>query len=101
MARFDDRLIWIQVLESGFNFVRIQLKGLELQETSCHAVEATAIDEMIDEAFYASAQNKMHTIFNSYFWYSIQPLDTALVKTYSGMSDQHLKVIGKNLCVIH
>lgn len=85
LARFDDRLIWIQILESGYNYVRIQVKGLELQETSCHAVEATAIDEMIDEAFYTGVDSKGFRAFNSYFWYAIQPLDTVLIKTYSGM----------------
>ena len=80
LARFDDRLIWIQIIESGFNFVRIQVKGLELQETSCHAAEATAIDEMIDEAFYTGADNRKLLFLNSWI-----PLDTVLVNTYSGI----------------
>ncbi|CAG2109721.1 unnamed protein product [Medioppia subpectinata] len=95
LARFDDRLVWIQVLESGFNYIKIQLKGLELQETSCHAVEATTIDDMIDEAFYVNAETKIQTIFNSYFWFAIQPLDTLIVKTYSGkdMADNARNVL--------
>jgi hypothetical protein len=84
LARFGDRLIWIQILESGFNYIKIQIKGLELQETSCHAVEATTIDEILEEAFYSSSENgKVHKM-NPYFWFSLQPVDTMILDTYSG-----------------
>ena len=87
LGRYDDRLMFIQILESGFNYSKVQIKGLELQETSCHAVEAMAIDQMLDEAFYVtpdSDENK-RLAFNSYFWYAIEPLDTVIVKTFSGI----------------
>jgi hypothetical protein len=86
LARFGDRLIWIQVLETGFNYIKIQIKGLELQETSCHAVEATTIDEILEEAFYSNSENsKISKIFNTHFWFAIQPFDTIIVNTYSGI----------------
>jgi hypothetical protein len=31
LARYEDRLLWIQVIEDGFNYIKIQIKGLELQ----------------------------------------------------------------------
>lgn len=86
LGRYDDRLILIQLIDSGFNYAKVQIKGLELQETSCHAVEATAIDQMLEEAFYVTAEVNEHKklAFNSFFWYAIQPMDTVIVKTYSG-----------------
>ena len=43
--------MWVQVLERGFGYCQISVKGLELQETSCHTVEATRIDDIIEETF--------------------------------------------------
>jgi len=37
LARYDDRLLFLRILASGWNYIYIQSKGLELQEqTSCH-----------------------------------------------------------------
>ena len=38
LIRFQDRLVWIQVLEQGHGYCTVSVKGLELQETSCHTV---------------------------------------------------------------
>ena len=34
---------WIQVMEKGNGFFSYGLKGMELQETSCHSLEATRL----------------------------------------------------------
>ena len=55
LLRYEDRLMWVQVvylkkskeklakqvLEAGNNYHIVSVKGLELQETSCHSLEAT------------------------------------------------------------
>jgi hypothetical protein len=51
LFRFQDRLAWICVLERGFGYATVYIKGLELQETSCHTVEAAVIDEIFESSF--------------------------------------------------
>ena len=51
LLRFQNRIAWIQVIESVLMYHRIVIKGLELQETSCHTEEATSIDTMFQLAF--------------------------------------------------
>jgi hypothetical protein len=51
LSRFQDRIIWIQILESSNSYLIINLKGLELQETSCHTQEAQYIDDSFELAF--------------------------------------------------
>lgn len=54
LARFGgDRMMFIQVLESDFGYSKIKIKGLELQETSCHALEATELDDFVENAFFS------------------------------------------------
>lgn len=81
LARYEDRLMWIQVLETGYDYVIIQMKGLELQETSCHAIEASAIDHIIEMA-------ERGTCFNSHFLFTISPITRTSVRTYSGKYTQ-------------
>jgi len=60
ISRFQDRIIWIQVLESSHSYLILNVKGLELQETSCHTQEAQYIDDSFDLAFenpYGAASN--------------------------------------------
>eukprot|EP00111_Clytia_hemisphaerica_P005087 TCONS_00014638-protein len=63
LARFQDRIIWISVLEHGFMYKNIVVKGLELQETSCHTTEAESIDELLDFDSYK--------IINKYFAHTL------------------------------
>ena len=51
LFRFQDRLAWICVLERGFGYATVYMKGLELQETSCHTVEAALVDEIFESSF--------------------------------------------------
>ncbi|PNJ70610.1 PCNX4 isoform 12, partial [Pongo abelii] len=51
LGRFQDRLIWIMILECGYTYCCINIKGLELQETSCHTAEARRVDEVFEDAF--------------------------------------------------
>ncbi|XP_053357562.1 pecanex-like protein 4 isoform X1 [Clarias gariepinus] len=51
LGRFQDRVVWISVLEKGYGYCTVNIKGLELQETSCHTVEARRVDEVFEAAF--------------------------------------------------
>ena len=48
LVRFQDRMVWVQVLECGYRFCSLVVKGLELQETSCHTVEAARVDDVFE-----------------------------------------------------
>ena len=74
--------MWIMVLERGAAFCTVSIKGLELQETSCHTAEAARIDDQFTEAFTVGGQGGV-CMFNHYPLHCLTPLDTARVKTYS------------------
>ena len=51
LVRFQNKLVWIQVLERAHRYVVACVKGLELQETSCHTVEAARVDDIFEYTF--------------------------------------------------
>lgn len=84
LARYEDRLIWMQILETGHNYVNIQLKGLELQETSCHTIEASIIDHLLDSALGGQNTNLLRW-FNTNLLYTFTPSISVPVLAYSGL----------------
>lgn len=54
-------MLWVSVLEQGFNFNTIVFKGLELQETSCHTEEASRVEENFELAF-DSAKSRFNPV---------------------------------------
>ena len=50
LLRRDALLLMVQVLERGCGWTQLLCKGLELQETSCHHVEAGTVEEIMDSA---------------------------------------------------
>ena len=94
LLRYQDRLVWLQILEQGLGYVKISIKGLELQETSCHTIEATHIDDIIEEAFEIPERSCV----NVCMWYRhplsvIRPCGTVFVRTYSDAKNQLTGVI--------
>nr|XP_020669346.1 pecanex-like protein 4 isoform X1 [Pogona vitticeps]XP_020669347.1 pecanex-like protein 4 isoform X1 [Pogona vitticeps]XP_020669349.1 pecanex-like protein 4 isoform X1 [Pogona vitticeps]XP_020669350.1 pecanex-like protein 4 isoform X1 [Pogona vitticeps]XP_020669351.1 pecanex-like protein 4 isoform X1 [Pogona vitticeps]XP_020669352.1 pecanex-like protein 4 isoform X1 [Pogona vitticeps] len=77
LCRFQDRLVWILVLERGFTYCCLNIKGLELQETSCHAAEARRVDEIFAMAF------EQEGLFNQHFGNILTPCSVLPVKLYS------------------
>eukprot|EP00762_Andalucia_godoyi_P007636 ANDGO_07941.mRNA.1 Protein pecanex len=49
LLREDANIVLLEVLEVGLGYAVVCLKGLEFQTTSCHAVEATEIDSLLEE----------------------------------------------------
>ena len=67
----------LQVGEKGNRFISLNLRGMELQETSCHSLEATRIDDMFDSAFEKNA------FMNNFLFHTMTPMTTLSVNMYS------------------
>ncbi|KAK0050290.1 pecanex-like protein 4 isoform X2 [Biomphalaria pfeifferi] len=83
LMRFQDRLIWAMILERGSGFCTVNIKGLELQETSCHTAEAARVDDQFTEAFVGKNGGFGICSFNKYPMHCMTPVDTAIIKAYS------------------
>ncbi|NXD81094.1 PCX4 protein, partial [Halcyon senegalensis] len=95
LCRFQDRLMWILVLEKGFTYCGVNIKGLELQETSCHAAEAHRVDEIFEMAFEHQEHAKILSP-NHHFGHVLTPCTVLPVRLYSdarnvlsGIIDSH------------
>ncbi|CAH2328742.1 pecanex 4 [Pelobates cultripes] len=95
LCRFQDRLIWLLVLERGYTYCCINVKGLELQETSCHTAEARRVDEVFEMAF-EQAENVGRFALNHHFGNILMPCTVVPVRVYSdarnvlsGIIDSH------------
>lgn len=82
LVRFQDRLVWVMVLERGYGFCSLNIKGLELQETSCHTAEAARIDEIFESAFEKENVSCMGYL-NEHPLHTLTPMDSAQVEAYS------------------
>ena len=65
LLRSDPFILWCDVVEEGLGYHVVTIKGLELQTTSCHALEATHLDEKIQETV------ERNPFFNPTLMYSI------------------------------
>ncbi|XP_065540204.1 pecanex-like protein 4 isoform X5 [Lathamus discolor] len=95
LCRFQDRLMWVLVLEKGFTYCGVNIKGLELQETSCHAAEAHRVDEIFEMAFEHQEHTKILSP-NHHFGHILTPCTVLPVRLYSdarnvlsGIIDSH------------
>ncbi|XP_057344389.1 pecanex-like protein 4 isoform X2 [Manis pentadactyla] len=95
LGRFQDRLIWIMILERGYTYCCINIKGLELQETACHTAEALRVDEVFGSAFEQEEYARICFI-NEHFGNILTPCTVLPVKLYSdaksvlsGIIDSH------------
>ncbi len=77
IGRYEDRIVWLQVLELGNNYVYYMAKGMELQETSCHSLEATRLDDIFEETF------EKNSAINRYVFHTVTPLASLPVLMYS------------------
>lgn len=51
LLRNQDRILWVSIEEEGYSYKSILIKGLELQETSCHTIEAAFLDDNFESFF--------------------------------------------------
>ncbi|XP_028396003.1 pecanex-like protein 4 [Dendronephthya gigantea] len=81
MVRYQDRLIVLHILEKGYRYCTLIARGLELQETSCHTVEAARVDDIFEDVF--TKETKTPFGLNSYPLHTLTPLNCLVVETYS------------------
>ena len=77
LLRFEEKIFWIKILEKGAGYLTYSLKGLELQETSCHSLEATRIDDIFEATF------EKKTKLNNFLFHTLTPLTQLRVRMYS------------------
>ncbi|XP_071534106.1 pecanex-like protein 4 [Panulirus ornatus] len=85
LLRWEDRFMWVQILECGFTYQYYSVKGLELQETSCHTAEASRVDANFSRAFDEDINNKeiLSSLFNPHAFHTLTPLTKFTVLGYS------------------
>ena len=81
LVRYQDRLIVVQILERGYKYCTLIARGLELQETSCHTVEAARVDDIFEDVFTKDRSSACG--INPYPLHTLTPLNCLLVETYS------------------
>ncbi|XP_020775389.2 pecanex-like protein 4 [Boleophthalmus pectinirostris] len=96
LGRFQDRMVWIMILERGYGYCTVNIKGLELQETSCHTVEARRVDEVFETAFERPEHLGLTQGFNLHWGNALTPCAALTVRVYSdarnvlsGIIDSH------------
>uniref|UniRef100_A0A8D2ZIF6 Pecanex-like protein n=1 Tax=Scophthalmus maximus TaxID=52904 RepID=A0A8D2ZIF6_SCOMX len=83
LGRFQDRMVWIMILERGYGYCTVNIKGLELQETSCHTVEARRVDEVFEAAFERPERLGFTQGFNLHWGNALTPCAALAVRVYS------------------
>uniref|UniRef100_A0A8C2F4X7 Pecanex-like protein n=1 Tax=Cyprinus carpio TaxID=7962 RepID=A0A8C2F4X7_CYPCA len=84
LGRFQGRLLWISVLERGYGYCTVNIKGLELQETSCHTVEARRVDEVFEGAFdHVERPGQCFRLLNPHWGNVLTPCSLLPVRVYS------------------
>jgi len=90
MLRSEYYIVWIEILERGLDFVRVNVKGLELQTTSCHAVEATRLDAHLENSYDNPNTNQKKFLFvNKQPYHTFEPVSECKADAYS-VSDYQL-----------
>ncbi|KAM4624938.1 pecanex-like protein 4 [Polymixia lowei] len=96
LGRFQDRMVWIVILERGYGYCNVNIKGLELQETSCHTVEARRVDEVFEGAFERPERLGFTQGLNLHWGNALTPCAALPVRVYSdarnvlsGIIDSH------------
>ena len=79
-------------MERGYLYACVSIKGLELQETSCHTVEAMRIDDLFEVTFEKEGGVGCCN-WNQHPFNVLRPYDSAYVKTYSDARNQLTGVI--------
>ena len=80
LLRCQDRTLIASVLERGHRFFTLNFRGLEIEETSCHTIEASNIDDMFSGAY---TPKSLGFWFNCHPLNTVRPVDSAVICTYS------------------
>ncbi|KAI8900894.1 hypothetical protein BC833DRAFT_580090 [Globomyces pollinis-pini] len=78
LARFESRIVIIRGIESWLEGWTVTLTGTELEPTSCHALEGTVVDKVLDKTF-----NGSYRLFNRFLFHSLKPIGQVKAIAYS------------------
>lgn len=82
LVRFQDRTMLVLIQEIGYGYYMISLQGLELQETSCHSVEVTRMDDIIDSSYSTNCRSLSYWC-HTFPCHVFQTSDAYLANAYS------------------
>ena len=83
LLRYQDRILIAAILERGHRFLTLNIRGLEMQETSCHTIEATRIDDIFSSAYNPKSPKSPSFWLNCQLLHTMQPVDSVVIHTYS------------------
>ena len=75
LARMESRILLIRSIQKRFDGIMTSIVACELEPTSCHAIEGTVVDEILDKSD--------HSHFNLDFFNTLTPLGSIQVEAYS------------------
>jgi hypothetical protein len=78
LVRFEARITFIHAVEQCFEGASVSLMGSELEPTSCHALEGTEVDTVLDAILDVSDHP---SLFNPHFVHSLKVFTWFLYKT--------------------
>ena len=68
LARFESRILIIRCLERSFEDAKVTVVGAELEPTSCHSLEGTELDSVLDHTL-SNVLSRFYT--NHYLFHSV------------------------------
>jgi hypothetical protein len=80
LARMESRILMMRGIEDWFESNVVSITGAELEPTSCHALEGTQVDNVLDKIL---DQHSKFTWFNSNFFHTLKPLGLVEADAYS------------------
>jgi hypothetical protein len=80
VARLESRILMIRGIEDWYESSTVSVTGAELQPTSCHALEGTEADKVLDHILDRKSR---FNYFNSNFFHTLKPLGTVEADAYS------------------
>ncbi|KAJ3351450.1 Pecanex-like protein 4 [Kappamyces sp. JEL0680] len=78
LARFESRIMVIRGIEAWFEGSIATITATELEPTSCHALEGTVVDEVLDKTL----DSDQRTWTNQHLLNTLQPLGSLTVSGY-------------------
>jgi hypothetical protein len=80
-----DTLWYTSYLIMVLRNIKVCVKGLELQETSCHHVEAGKIDDVFSHSLPKSEDDTLNnsSLINNFFTHCLEPLGKFTVNAYT------------------
>lgn len=78
LFRSEMFIILVEILERGFGYTQVVIKGLELQTTSCHAEEATHLDGIVEELLSTNSST-----INRHYFNTFEPLYTTQIDSFT------------------